>query len=79
MQKCDAGRLTTALSIESMAHALKKTPINIDTLNEFDWPNELQIDMQSYINYQNDFIKKAGTPEIPFWEIYIKSIRQIYS
>jgi len=79
IQKCDVGRLTTALSIESMAHALKKTTLNLDTMNEFDWSKELQIDMQSYMDYQNDIIKKAGTPEIPFWEIYIKSIRQIYT
>jgi len=77
IQKCDAGRLTTAISIESMSHALKKTPINIDTINEFNWAKELQIDIQSYVNYQNDIIKKAGTPEIPFWEIYVQSIRQI--
>ncbi len=79
IQKCDDGRLTTAVSIESMAHALKKAPINIDTMNEFDWLKELQVDMQSYLNYQNDIIKKAGTPEIPFWEIYVQSIRQIYT
>jgi len=78
MQTCEVGRLTTALSIEAMASALKKKPINLDSLQEFNWIQEIQVDMQSYMTYQNDIIKKNGTPEIPFWEIYIQSLRQIY-
>ncbi len=78
MQKCDSGRLTVGLSIESIAKSLKKMPINIDSVNEPDWSGELQVDLPSYTKYQNDFIKKTGTPEIPFWEIYIQSIREFY-
>jgi len=78
IQKCDAGRLTTALSIEAMAQSLRKKPINIDTMAEFNWVQELEIDTKAYEHYQNDIIKKVGTPDIPFWEIYTRSIRQIY-
>ena len=78
MQKCDAERLTTALRIKSIAHALNKIPITIDTIPEFNWEKELLVDMQPYATYQNDIIKKAGTPEIRFWEICTQSIRIIY-
>jgi len=78
MQKSDAGRLTTGLSIDSMARFLHRTPVNIDEALEFDLTEELKVDEQSYRDYQNAIIKKMGTPEIPFWEIYSQSIRQMY-
>lgn len=78
MQKCDAGRLDIGISITSIAGSLQKTPINLDVMNEFDRAHALDVDENAYAKYENDFIKKTGTPEIPFWEIYIQAIRQIY-
>jgi len=78
IQKCDAGRLTTALSIKAMADSLKKKPINLDTMTELDWSEELKIDLPSYEKYQNDIIHKMGIPDIPSSEIYIQNIKRIY-
>ena len=77
MQKCDAGKLNTGVVIESIAHSLNKASINIDSPFNFDWTEELKVDIKSYKNYQNDYIKFAGSPEIPFWEIYLKSLRKM--
>ncbi|WP_321504094.1 hypothetical protein [uncultured Methanoregula sp.] len=64
--------------IDMMAHLLKKDPINIDTITELDWKKELEIDTNSYNKYQNDYVKKEGTPEIPCWEIYIQELAEKY-
>lgn len=79
IQKCNAGRLTTGINIESMAIALKKKPVNIDNTLQFNWSDELYVDLKAYETYQNDIIKKQGSPECPLWEIFAQSIRSIYN
>lgn len=78
MQKCDAGRLTTALSIQFVAEALKKKPINLDEPLTFSWSDELTVDEEAYSRYKNDILKKKGTPDIPSYEIFVKEIRKLY-
>ena len=79
IQKCDAGRLTTALSIKAMADSLKKNPINLDASIELNWQEELKIDLPAYENYLNDIIHKKGVPDIPSGEIFIQNIKKIYN
>lgn len=78
MEKCDAGRLTTALSIKAMSDALRKKPINLDAPCTFDWQDELTVDNEAYEKYANDVIHKNGVPDIPSGEIFVQRLKEIY-
>jgi len=62
--------------IVSMANSLGKKPINIDNL-DIAWENELLIDEDKYANYINNYIKKAGTDSVCFWESVANYIKQL--
>lgn len=55
--------------IRLMASLLGKKPINVDEGNTLDWKKELQADEAAYRNYRTWYIKKDGSPELPFWRI----------
>jgi len=64
--------------IETIAALLNKKPIDISAPLKIDFGKELQIDEQAYERYKNDYIKKNGSEEKPFWRLfadYIKSIK----
>jgi hypothetical protein len=55
--------------IRLMASLLGKKPINLDEDSALDWERELQIDEAAYHDYRTCYIKKDGSPELPFWRI----------
>lgn len=77
LQNRTRGRYFVGAYIETIAQSLNKNPINIDDVTQLDWEKELHIDMESYARYQNNFIKKEGTPEIPFWEIFAQNLKKL--
>jgi hypothetical protein len=63
--------------IEKFAASLGKAVINLDGgLEEVDWPNEIQIDCSKYDEYRNQYIKGAGSPDIPHWDIVIDYLEE---
>ncbi|VVB88562.1 Uncharacterised protein [uncultured archaeon] len=64
-------------TIELMASQLGKKPINIDNLIESNWDRELSIDEEAYMKYKHSYIKKTGSEELPFWQIFANRIKKI--
>ena len=62
--------------IRSMSQWLGKAPINISNVREIDIGSELRVDTEAYQNYGNAFIKKRGSDELPFWQIFSNRMRQ---
>lgn len=63
--------------IELMASQFRKIPINIDNPIEIDWEKELSINEKAYIEYKHSYIKKAGSEELPSWQIFANRIKNI--
>ena len=62
-------------SIGAFAAELGKSVINLDRdLENVDWREQLKIDARRYADYRHSYIKMAGTPEIPYWNIVIDHI-----
>lgn len=59
-----------------MAELFGKRVINLSRSMAFDPEEELKIDAQKYERYKHRYIKKAGTPEAPFWQIVADRIMQ---
>lgn len=60
--------------INSMSKLLQKTPINIDMLENIDWNNELNINKELYIKYNNQYIKNPKSKKKFLWDIVISEI-----
>lgn len=61
----------------TMAKRFGKEVIFIDRQTPIDWGKEMAIDRTSYERYKQAFIKKDGTPDLPFWETVSEAIRKI--
>jgi hypothetical protein len=68
-------------SIVKIAAELGKSPVNLDCtdLLSVDWPKEMQVDAAKYERYRAKYIKTAGSPEIPLWDIVINYIESLDS
>ncbi len=60
--------------INSMARLLKKTPINIDVLENINWNNQLKINKDLYKNYYNQYIKNPKSKYLYLWDIVISEL-----
>ncbi|MGE4293780.1 MAG: hypothetical protein AB7E32_16405 [Desulfovibrio sp.] len=55
--------------IDYIAGMLGKTPVNVSRDEPFDFQAAMRVDEAAYARYINTYIKKAGSPELPFWQI----------
>lgn len=60
--------------INSMSRLLNKKPINIDSLENIDWHEELNINRKLYINYCNQYIKNPISKKKFLWDIVVNEI-----
>lgn len=60
-----------------MASMFSKKVINLDEITFENLEKELFIDKKAYNAYKNDYIKKEGTEEIPFWQIVANRIKKM--
>jgi hypothetical protein len=70
LQKLKTGKYIPGLYIDKMASELMTEPVNIDHLNGLHQVKLLHINNEAYNTYKINYIKKDGTPELPFWEIF---------
>ena len=56
---------------------LGKKSINLDEPINIDWESELKVNEEKYLEYKNKYIKKPGTPELPFWQLAADHFKQI--
>ena len=61
--------------INSMANLLDKTPINIDNLENIDLNDQLKINNDLYIKYENHYIKNQNSDNEYLWDIVIKTLK----
>ncbi len=61
--------------IDLMAFWLGKKTINLDDPIVIDWKKELSINEKAYMNYKHSYIKKAGSENLPFWQIFANRIK----
>jgi hypothetical protein len=63
-------------SIAKVAAELGKSPVNLDRadLQAVDWRKEMQVDAAIYKAYIRKYIKTAGSPELPLWDIVINHV-----
>jgi hypothetical protein len=62
-------------SIRKMAALLGKTPIVVDNGYVGEIEKELNVDESAYRSYRNAYIKRDGTDEKPFWQIFSDRIK----
>jgi len=70
LQKLKTGKFIPGLYIEKMASELMTTPINIDHFHDLNQDKIIHVNNVAYNTYKTNYIKKDGTPELPFWEIF---------
>jgi hypothetical protein len=65
-------------SIECLAGYFNKKSYNLDEDEgrNVDLEKELQVDVERYKTYKNEYIKKDGTEELLFWQIVANRIKQ---
>jgi hypothetical protein len=63
--------------VRAYSFVLNKQYINIDKTYSIDWNKELIIDKETYANYKENYIKKRGTREVPFWQIAADEIKKL--
>lgn len=61
--------------IDLMAYWLGKKAINIDDPIAIEWKKELSINEKAYMNYMQSYIKREGSEELPFWQIFANRIK----
>ncbi len=66
-----------AHSIQEAAAWLGKTPINVDAPLRVDWERESTVDEQAYARYREAYIKRAGSPEKPAWQIFADHLKTV--
>jgi len=65
--------------ISWLASFFKKEAYNIDRPSRIDFNKELAIDETAYRNYKNYYIKKDGSEELPYWQIFANYINKEYA
>jgi len=60
---------------KTLVNLLKTFKVSLCDVSKFDW-NNLTVDTDSYVKYENTFIKREGSLEEPFWQQVIQDIRQ---
>lgn len=60
-----------------LANTFGKTLHNLDQGLDIDFETEMRVDEEAYRTYINNYIKKTGSPERPFWEIVADRISMI--
>jgi hypothetical protein len=71
----DTGKFIPGIYIDRVASELHCTPINLDQFEDLSKDDLLHTDLAAYDEYQSNFIKKKGTPELPLWEIFSSFIK----
>jgi hypothetical protein len=68
-------------AIAKIAAELGKSPINLDgtDLLSADWLKEMRVDAAKYERYIGKYIKIAGSPAIPLWDIVINHLESLDS
>jgi len=62
--------------IEKMASLLGKKPVDVDDPGELDQASIWSVDRDAYRRYRNLYIKRDGTPELPFWEVFANYLKR---
>lgn len=65
------------LYIDCLASIFAKKPINLNDSFEFNWKKELTVNEEAYLSYKNAYIKKSGTEDMPFWQIFANYIKNL--
>jgi hypothetical protein len=63
-------------SPEWLATFFGKKLHNLNDTIEIDFTKELTVDRKAYRAYRNAYIKKDGSPELPFWQIVANRIKE---
>jgi hypothetical protein len=66
-------------SIALSASMLGKTPVDLEIPAAVNFAQELGVDERLYAAYQNDYVKKAGTQDLPFWQQFVEHVRRLSS
>ncbi len=61
--------------IDHLAFLFNKKPINLDESVYIDRDKELVVDNDVYDEYAEAFIKRRGTPDLPFWQIFADKLK----
>ena len=64
-------------SINKFAMWLGKCPINISKSFPINFEEVFKVNQEAYRNYKNSYIKREGTEELPFWQIFANHISQL--
>ena len=63
--------------INKFARELGKCPINISESFTINFDEVFKVNEEAYRNFKNSYIKREGTEELPFWQIFANRIRQL--
>ena len=61
--------------VKAMSAAFGKKPAFLDKKYIIDWKTEMKADMVAYDHYAENYIKRKGTPEEPFWQIVTEEFK----
>lgn len=61
--------------INAMSRELNKQAVSVDNFSTIGRDSALSIDKEAYQRYRNQYIKKAGSQDKPFWQIFADHIK----
>lgn len=63
--------------IDNLASLLGRRIHNLNKGVDINLDEEIKIDHALYEKYRNDYIKRSGSPEFPFWQIFSDKIKDL--
>ena len=62
-------------NLETMSSLFGKKVINLNNFLNIDLNENLKIDEKSYLDYKHSYIKRKGSEELPFWQVFANRVK----
>jgi hypothetical protein len=72
----DLDNTWTGYHINEMAKWFGKRPVVIDKIADIDLNSEFEVDRRQYDNYRKAYIKRDGTQDLPFWQVFADRLKK---
>lgn len=62
-------------NLETMSSLFGKKVINLNNFLNIDLNENLKIDEKAYLDYKHSYIKRKGSEELPFWQVFANRVK----
>jgi len=62
--------------ISSLASLFNQTIICVGKYGDYNIDDTLKVDLNRYLKYEEEYIKRSGTPQKPLWDLFVQCINK---